>query len=47
MPLGELHFRDRLRYAWEQVVSTARKVAPYVLVGVGIGAVIHNWIPEE
>ena len=47
VPQEELHFRDRLRYAWEQVVSTARKVAPYVLVGVGIGAVIHNWIPEE
>ena len=46
-PQNELHFPDRLRYAWEQVVSTARKVAPYVLVGVGIGAVIHNWIPEE
>ena len=28
------------------MVSTAKKVAPYVLVGVGIGAVIHNWIPE-
>ena len=38
---------DRLRYAWEQVASTAKKVFPYVLVGVGIGAVIHNWIPEE
>ena len=38
---------DRIRYAWEQVVSTAKKVAPYVLIGVGIGAVIHNWIPEE
>ena len=47
VPQEELHFRDRLRYAWEQVVSTARKVAPYVLVGVGIGAVIHNWIPAE
>lgn len=47
VPQEELRFRDRLRYAWEQVVSTARKVAPYVLVGVGIGAVIHNWIPEE
>ena len=33
--------------AWEQVASTAKKVAPYVLVGVGIGAFIHNWIPEE
>ena len=29
------------------MISTAKKVAPYVLVGVGIGAVIHNWIPEE
>lgn len=43
----ELHFKDRIKYAWEQVVSTAKKVFPYVLVGVGIGAVIHNWIPEE
>ena len=47
VPQQELHFRDRLRYAWEQVISTAKKVAPYVLVGVGIGALIHNWIPEE
>ena len=39
--------RDRAKYAWEQVVSTAKKVFPYVLIGVGIGAVIHNWIPEE
>ena len=43
----ELHFKDRLHYAWEQVVSTAKKVAPYVLIGVGIGAIIHNWIPED
>lgn len=43
----ELHFKDRMKYAWEQVVSTAKKVFPYVLIGVGIGAVIHNWIPEE
>lgn len=43
----ELHFKDRLTFAWEQVVSTAKKVAPYVLIGVGIGALIHNWIPEE
>ena len=46
-PQEELHFRDRLEYAWKQVVSTAKKVAPYVLIGVGIGAVIHNWIPES
>ena len=47
LPQEELHFRDRIRYAWEQVVSTVKKVFPYVLVGVGIGAIIHNWIPEE
>ena len=47
VPQEELHFNDRLKYAWEQVVSTAKKVFPYVLVGVGIGAVIHNWIPED
>jgi len=47
LPQEELHFKDRLRYAWEQVVSTAKKVFPYVLIGVGLGAVIHNWIPEE
>lgn len=38
---------ERLEYAKEQVVSTFKKVFPYVLVGVGIGAVIHNWIPEH
>ena len=43
----ELQFKDRIRYAWQQVLSTAKKVAPYVLIGVGIGAIIHNWIPEE
>ena len=47
VPQEELHFVDRMKYAWEQVVSTAKKVFPYVLVGVGIGAIIHNWIPEE
>lgn len=39
--------RERVQYAKEQVVSTFRKVFPYILVGVGIGAVIHNWIPES
>ncbi len=39
--------RDRLIYAKEQMLSTFRKVFPYILIGVGIGAAIHNWIPEE
>ena len=47
LPQEELTKKDRLKYAWEKVMSTAKKVAPYVLIGVGIGAVIHNWIPEE
>ena len=47
VPQEELHFKDRMKYAWEQVVATAKKVAPYVLIGVGIGAIIHNWIPED
>lgn len=38
---------QRLTWAREQMVSTFRKVFPYILVGVGIGAVIHNWIPES
>ncbi len=46
-PQEELTKKDRLKYAWDQVVETAKKVAPYVLVGVGIGAFIHNWIPED
>ena len=37
---------DRLLYAKDQVLRTFRKVFPYILMGVGIGAVIHNWIPE-
>ena len=43
----ELTSRDRIEYAAEQVASTVRKVYPYILLGVGIGAVIHNWIPEQ
>ena len=43
----DLTVKDRLIYAKEQVVSTFKKVFPYILIGVGIGAVIHNWIPES
>lgn len=47
LPQEELRFRDRLRYAWQQALDTIKRVYPYVLAGVGIGAVIHNWIPKE
>ena len=39
--------KERLAYAKDQVVSTFKKVFPYILLGVGIGALIHNWIPES
>ena len=39
--------KERLAYAKDQVVETFKKVFPYVLLGVAIGAVIHNWIPES
>jgi uncharacterized membrane protein YraQ (UPF0718 family) len=39
--------RERLAYSAEQVTVTFRKVFPYILAGVTIGAVIHNWIPES
>lgn len=50
MPILEnkqLSHQDRLAFAGEQVRDTFKKVFPYILVGVGIGAVIHNWIPEH
>ena len=43
----DLTVKDRLIYAKEQMINTIKKVFPYVLIGVGIGAIIHNWIPQE
>lgn len=45
--LEQLNFKARAKYAADKVLETAKKVFPYVLIGVAIGAVIHNWIPEE
>ena len=43
---AELTVRDRLSVARDQMTGTFKKVFPYILIGVGIGALIHNWIPE-
>lgn len=43
----ELSLSDRLEYAKDQVVATVKKVAPYIFIGVGIGALIHNYIPQS
>lgn len=43
----DLTVKDRLIYSKDQVLDTFKRVFPYILVGVGIGALIHNWIPES
>ena len=43
----KLTYKDSVDFAKEQVTDTFKKVFPYIIVGVGIGAVIHNWIPES
>ncbi len=43
----DLTRKDRLVYSKDQMLSTFKKVFPYILIGVGIGAIIHNWIPGE
>ena len=42
----DLNCQERLRYACEQMWDTFKKVFPYILIGVAVGAFIHNWIPE-
>ena len=43
----EITVKDRLIFSKEQVIFTLNKVFPYILAGVAIGSVIHNWIPEN
>lgn len=43
----ELTVKDRLDFSKEQVLEIINKVWLYILIGVGIGAAIHNWIPES
>ncbi|MDZ4179744.1 MAG: permease [Coriobacteriia bacterium] len=47
LDMPELTTRDRLSFAWQAVVEIVKRVWLYVLAGVGIGAVIHGWIPES
>ena len=47
IPQEELTVKDRLKYSAEQVAGTFKKVFSYILIGVAIGAFIHNWIPED
>src|SRR5574344_1610251 len=47
LPEIEITWKDRIHTAWSQVVSTYKRLIPYILIGVLIGAFIHNWIPEQ
>ena len=47
VPQEELTVKDRLKYSAEQVAGTLKKVFPYILIGVGVGAFIHKWIPQD
>ena len=47
LPPAQLTRRDRLQFSWEQVGDVFSRVWLYVLLGVGIGAAIHNWIPQD
>jgi uncharacterized protein len=43
----KLSFADRLRDAWDSTRSIVRRVLPFVVVGIGIGAVIHGYVPDR
>lgn len=45
--MPEMTQKDRLRYSKDQVIEIVKKVWLYILIGVGIGAAIHNWIPQN
>lgn len=47
LPAEQLTLADRLRYARQQLTDIIQRVWLYILIGVGIGAAIHNWIPAE
>lgn len=47
LPEMEITFKDRIQNAWSQVVSTYKRLIIYIVAGVLIGSVIHNWIPQE
>ena len=47
LPSDELSQKERFKSALDSVLQTLKKVFPYILIGVAIGAVLHNWIPQK
>lgn len=47
LPSDELSQKERFKSALDSVLQTLKKVFPYILIGVAIGAVVHNWISQK
>lgn len=45
--MPEMSVSERLEFAKRQVLDTIKKVGPYIFLGVGLGAIIHNYIPQN
>ena len=45
--IEKMSHKDGVEFAKEQVKDIVGRVWPYILVGVGIGAGIHNWVPQS
>jgi uncharacterized membrane protein YraQ (UPF0718 family) len=46
-PSTDMPWEDRLALGWQEVKSIVGRIWPYLLVGIGIGAIIHGWAPED
>ena len=46
-PAQGLTWDDRIQMGREEVITIIRKIWPYLLVGIGLGAVIHGWVPTD
>lgn len=46
-PAAGLTLDDRMQMSVEEVASILRRIWPYLLIGIGLGAVIHGWVPTD
>jgi uncharacterized protein len=46
-PAAGLRFDQRIQMGIEEAQTILRKIWPYLLVGIGLGAIIHGWVPTD